>query len=230
MTEQQWLTAADPGPMLNWHASGAKRWLLFWLNLGTNRRTTRRILRFAGACCVRGYTEIEISSWDGELLQLVALGSGVIQIQDFEKCMWEIQPELEPIEVYAKWRAEEAARDRGIHLAWEEARGIAARDDRTEPISDPTAAQRYMTEESKAQAGLLRDILGNPFRHTTLDPRWLTSTVRGLAQCIYADRAFDRLPILLDAGCYNEALLSHCHSPEPHVRGCWVIDLLLGKE
>jgi hypothetical protein len=55
-----------------------------------------------------------------------------------------------------------------------------------------------------------------------------------IAQGIYAGRAFDRLPILhdalLDAGCDDEAILSHCRCEGPHVRGCWVIDLLLGKE
>jgi hypothetical protein len=44
---------------------------------------------------------------------------------------------------------------------------------------------------------------------------------------------FDLLPILADAlqeaGCTNSDILQHCHSPRPHVRGCWVVDLLLGK-
>jgi hypothetical protein len=55
-----------------------------------------------------------------------------------------------------------------------------------------------------------------------------------IAQGIYEERAFDRLPILhdalLDAGCDNEDMLTHCRSEGPHVRGCWVVDLILGKE
>jgi hypothetical protein len=55
-----------------------------------------------------------------------------------------------------------------------------------------------------------------------------------LAQAIYEERAFDRLPILADAleesGCYNADLLAHCRSDGPHVRGCWAVDLVLGKE
>jgi hypothetical protein len=82
--------------------------------------------------------------------------------------------------------------------------------------------------------GLLRDVAGNPFRPVTADPAWLTSTVRTLAAGIYADRAFDRLPILADAlqdaGCEAADILDHCHAGGPHVRGCWVVDLLLGKE
>jgi hypothetical protein len=82
-------------------------------------------------------------------------------------------------------------------------------------------------------AALLRCIAGNPFRPVMLDPSWLTSTVVALAESIYADRAFDRLPILADAlqdaGCENEDVLAHCRGAGPHARGCWVVDLLLGK-
>jgi hypothetical protein len=81
---------------------------------------------------------------------------------------------------------------------------------------------------------LLRCVAGNPFRPVIADPRWRTSTALGLAETIYADRAFDRLPILADAledaGCDNADLLAHCRGEGPHVRGCWVVDLILGKE
>jgi hypothetical protein len=81
---------------------------------------------------------------------------------------------------------------------------------------------------------VLRDIFGNPFRPITLDPRWLTSSVLDLAGAIYEERAFERVPILadalMDAGCENEDILDHCRGDGVHVRGCWVVDLLLGKE
>jgi hypothetical protein len=77
-------------------------------------------------------------------------------------------------------------------------------------------------------------VLGNPFRPTAVDPRWRTTDVLGLARGIDEDRAFDRLPILADAltdaGCDHEEVLAHCRSPGPHVRGCWVVDLVLGLE
>jgi hypothetical protein len=83
-------------------------------------------------------------------------------------------------------------------------------------------------------AELLRDVFGNPFRPVTADPAWLSSTVTAMARGIYADRAFDRLPILADAlqdaGCDHEDVLAHCRGPGPHARGCWVVDLALGKE
>ncbi len=91
------------------------------------------------------------------------------------------------------------------------------------------------SEDSPHQVarGLILCTLGNPFRPVTLEPAWLTSTVRSLAEGIYAERAFDRMPILADAleeaGCDNADLLAHCRGDGPHVRGCWVVDLVLGK-
>jgi hypothetical protein len=80
---------------------------------------------------------------------------------------------------------------------------------------------------------ILRDIFGNPFRPVSLDPSWISSTVTSLAQAIYDDHAFDRMPILADAledaGCTNQDILAHCRGGGEHVRGCWVVDLLLGK-
>jgi hypothetical protein len=81
---------------------------------------------------------------------------------------------------------------------------------------------------------LIRDIFGNPFRPVAFDPRWRTADALGLARAVYEDRAFDRLPLLadalMDAGCAGEQILDHCRGPGPHVRGCWVVDLVLGKE
>ena len=79
----------------------------------------------------------------------------------------------------------------------------------------------------------LHDIFGNPFRPITINPSWLTSTVLALAQGIYEEKASDRMPILadalLDAGCDNEDVLNHCRQSGEHVRGCWVVDLILSK-
>jgi hypothetical protein len=89
-------------------------------------------------------------------------------------------------------------------------------------------------KEFNAQADLLRDIFGNPFRPITLLPEWRTSTVLALATGIYEEKAFDRMPILADAlgdaGCDNEEILQHCRSETVHTRGCFVVDLILGKE
>lgn len=89
------------------------------------------------------------------------------------------------------------------------------------------------SQERIAQANLLRDIFGNPFRKVKFNKKWRSSTVVALAKEIYEAKAFDQLPILADAlqdaGCENEDILTHCRGPGPHVRGCFVVDLLLGK-
>jgi hypothetical protein len=85
----------------------------------------------------------------------------------------------------------------------------------------------------RRQAAILRDIFGNPFRHNSFDPAWVTPQVKALVQRIYDDSAFDRLPHVADAlekaGCDNGELLAHCRGPGPHAKGCWVVDLLLAK-
>lgn len=77
-----------------------------------------------------------------------------------------------------------------------------------------------------------RDILA-PFHSAAINSAWLTRVVAALAVTVYDDGAFDRLPILADAledaGCTNADILNHCRQPGEHVRGCWVVDLLLGK-
>jgi hypothetical protein len=88
--------------------------------------------------------------------------------------------------------------------------------------------------ETQRQLRLFHDIFRNPFRPITFSPTWRTSDVLLLAQGIYNERAFDRMPILADAlqdaGCDNTDILDHCRDTStPHARGCWVVDLVLGK-
>jgi hypothetical protein len=90
--------------------------------------------------------------------------------------------------------------------------------------------------ERTGQAHLIRCIFGSIFRSVSAKPFWVSwneGAIKALAQRIYIERAFDRLPILADAledaGCDNVDILTHCRQPGEHVRGCWVVDLLLGK-
>jgi hypothetical protein len=91
-----------------------------------------------------------------------------------------------------------------------------------------------LTAESETQAAFLRDIFGNPFRQVTFSPEWRTDTAIALACTMYESRDFSAMPILADAlqdaGCDNDDVLNHCRGTGPHVRGCWVCDLVLGKE
>jgi hypothetical protein len=95
-------------------------------------------------------------------------------------------------------------------------------------VENGDAAERF------AQAALLRDIFGPlPFRPVVFTPEWRTDTALTLARQMYDSRDFSAMPILADAlqdaGCDNDDILDHCRRPGEHVRGCWVVDLVLGK-
>ncbi|HJT77523.1 MAG TPA: hypothetical protein VJ739_10020, partial [Gemmataceae bacterium] len=89
--------------------------------------------------------------------------------------------------------------------------------------------------ERAAQAALLRDLFGNPFRPPpALGPAWRGGAVPRLARAVYDERAFDRLPLLADAleraGCTDTAVLAHARGAGEHARGCWLLDALLERQ
>lgn len=123
--------------------------------------------------------------------------------------------------------------DRVIEVAGLESRGFGRREANQ-------AMQRRVCD-------LFREVIGNPFvRRVVVGPEWVASgggvtagmirvgeTARAVALGIQADQAFDRLPVLADAleddGCADAELLSHLRDKRAHVRGCWALDLALGK-
>jgi hypothetical protein len=141
--------------------------------------------------------------------------------------------------------AMEAARHAAIDAAFAAAdppsrRSIELVDDDIVDASAARYPERFRGEKEK-QCSVLRDIFGNPFRRVQIEPGLRAGSVVKLASAAYADRGLPsglldttRLAILADAleetGCTNADILNHCRSPGPHVRGCWVVDLLLGKE
>ena len=106
---------------------------------------------------------------------------------------------------------------------------------------DDWAAEDQVEKAAKKQlARVLREVLGNPFKPPRFEPNWRTSTVVDLARGIFAERTFDRLPLLadalLDADCDEEQILRHCRGteigakePVQHIRGCWVVELILER-
>jgi hypothetical protein len=88
-------------------------------------------------------------------------------------------------------------------------------------------------DELEALAPVVREIFGNPFCPVAFSPSWRTTTAVALARQMYESRGFGAMPILADAiqdaGCDNEDILNHCCVSGVHVRGCWVVDLVLGK-
>lgn len=103
---------------------------------------------------------------------------------------------------------------------------VHARWARNKPVEPGVSAAR--------QAGFLRDLFGNPFRPVAFNSDWRTDTVVALARQVYGAYEFGAMPILADAlqdaGCDSDDILNHCRSDGPHVRGCWVCDLVLVKE
>lgn len=98
-------------------------------------------------------------------------------------------------------------------------------------LNHPAGSQQPVS--GVVSCDLLRCIFGNPFRPIVFADSWRSETAVALASAIYAERAFDRLPILADAleeaGCDHADVLSHCRGSGPHARGCWVVDRVLGK-
>jgi hypothetical protein len=112
----------------------------------------------------------------------------------------------------------------------------------------PRGRKRTAAEKTRRQiCDLVREIIGNPFRPWKVVPDFLgggvvqpdgktvrlTDAARRLAEGIRADQAFDRLPILADAleeaGVTDAEMLAHCRREGGHVRGCWALDVVLGK-
>ena len=103
-------------------------------------------------------------------------------------------------------------------------------------------ADELLGLERAAQSALVRDIF-TPFRPVAVGPAWLTrraGAVPSLAQAAYDERDLPaghldpaRLAVLADAldeaGCTDADVLNHLRGPGPHARGCWAVDLLLGK-
>jgi hypothetical protein len=101
-------------------------------------------------------------------------------------------------------------------------------------------AQAAREAERSRLCGLLHEVMGNPFRPAVGLPVDVSRTVPYLAEAAYANRESPsgeldpaRLAVLSDAleeaGCADADLLAHLRSPGPHVRGCWAVDLILGK-
>lgn len=207
MTEEEWLKCIDPQPMLEFlrgRASGRKP-----------RVSERKIRLFAVACSRR--------IWD----RIDALGRRAVDVAEmFADGL------AGPDEMRA---ARLACQGAGGQAAWYAAATNSTIAARNAALSAQAGAAMLGTEadEIRAQAKLLREIVGDPFRPLSVDPAWLTPGVVNLAQATYDERAFDRMPELAGelekAGCDNDNILAHCRAPGLHVRGCWVIDLLLGK-
>lgn len=125
-------------------------------------------------------------------------------------------------------------------IAIEKVRRIEEGNRQRSELDEFEAEEKRERAARKLLAAFLREIVGNPFRPPRFEEAWRTSTAVQLARGIFDERAFDRTVILadalLDADCDEEAVLRHLRGTELgvkeqpiHVRGCWVIELVLGR-
>jgi hypothetical protein len=217
MTDAEWLSATAPERLLNWLQRSKRR-----------RPTLRKLQLLANAFADRIADRF--------------IDPVSIAVREFMERMAESH--LSQDEYLVEWRKWQSALDtlepHGHILAWAvrvSQPGIWVRFGA--PEKQVLAVAGYVSSmlgaaEQAAQVEALRDIIPNPYRPATFSPSWRTSTDTALAQQMYESRNFSTLPILADAiqdaGCEMDDILNHCRGPGPHVRGCWVVDLVLGKE
>lgn len=196
----------------------------------------RRLFLFSVACFERNEVFKELDQQTQSMLE--AIIEAAKQYVDYPDRRQELTSLLEqeqvPIEVQRSFQPRNPWV--GAYNSSNESMKLVVREPITRGFNSPERLA-----EKKLQTDLLRDIFHNPFAKEPieLDPNWRTSTVVELANTIYHEKAFDRMPVLADAledaGCTNQEVLDHCRKDQgadqcSHVRGCWVVDLILGKE
>lgn len=230
MTEAEWLCCGDPVRMMAAltngsepleHADGRSQY-------GGKLIGDRKFRRFAIACCrsVWHLLTDERSRKAVEVAERRADGEGSLA------------------EFNAAKEAAYRAVPNGPDFTIEDTVALAMFDDPPQVVEHLFALNAAFLAEHfplDAQADLIRELVGNPFREMR-SPRafgglmkvgWLTPNVLHVAEDIYRRGAFDEVGVLADAleeaGCGNADLLGHLRSPVPHTRGCWALDLILGR-
>ena len=225
MTEQQWLTCTDPAPMLEF----------LW-----SKASDRKLRLFVCACCRRIWPLLK----DERSRKVVEVGEQFADALTDDKCREDalLAADRPMLALQRYLRKSRVPRPLPKALS----AGIAARLACWPASSYAGAVDACVTHTRQALdpcgdprlCDLMRDIFGNPFRPSPPLPQavlaWDNSTAARIAQAIYDERDFGRLPVLGDAleeaGCTDADILAHCRSAGPHVRGCWVVDLILGKQ
>jgi hypothetical protein len=241
MTEQEWLECADPDAMLQ--------------TLQANERNRRKLLLFAYGCCRTAWPLLPIPVIREAIGMCEAFADGLVVqervgrgAREARKAAEQVSSDQERLAPRAVACLADAVADtaRLLYLQsrvtssvafaeqWQAAEDAVFHARRVWSAMNWSASADQVKAERYAQTRLLRDIIGNPFRPVTLDPAWRTPAVVQVARSLYEERRFEDLPVLADAleeaGCQDAAVLGHCRGPGPHVRGCWVLDLVLGKE
>ena len=240
MSEQEWLTSRDPAKMLRW----------------LDRPQGDRKLLLSAVACLRANWHLLILESSRKAVEWTELyADGLVERdEEYHRLEWrsegaayylEMQAEPDAIE---RWSAE--AESHGQPRLNRLTGLIDVREtapDLRQHIDAAYMANQLMTHDPDVllervirspvqllSPALLRDIFANPFRPVGFDSAWRTSTAVAMAKGMYDSRDFTAMPILADAlqdaGCDDDDVLSHCRAEHGiHVRGCWVIDLVLGN-
>jgi hypothetical protein len=223
MTEAEWLGGQNPYLLLTYLAQSAGSGNV--VSHVSEPKQARKLRLFA-VCCGRlihnrmpnaaGRAAIELAERfaDGRV--------SAAELKSSHRAVWKVWHTMrEDSHSTALWTAAWVTDSRNAQAACQSASGF-------EVVVGKTDASSVLL------CALVRDIFSNPFRPVTFTPEWRTDTAIALARQIYESREFAVMPILADAlqdaGCDNADILSHCRGDGPHIRGCWVVDLVLGKE
>jgi hypothetical protein len=220
MTESEWLACRNPDD-------------LYFDRFYSNPKPMRKLRLFACGCCrliwehirdPRSRAAVEAAElYADELITDEALNN---PFDAAEEASDEIEARIpKPIDQGASMAAKltiQAPSDVAHPVAW---------------VLAHAQAEEVFTESLKRNlatlADVFRDVFGNPFRMPHFNNSWLAPEVQALARLIYDTKDFTRMPelarVLEAAGCGDQEFLNHCASQHVHVKGCWVLDQLLGK-
>jgi len=204
VTANDWLSCADPDRLLD----------------ALRGRISPRQLRLFACACRRRVPAVRADEHLARAVEVIErCADGLAGRRALEAAL----AAAEAVEAEGTGPARAAAR--AVVASWSTAEHAASAAARAAP--DPAA-------ERTRQAGMLRDIVGDPFRPVPVDMAWLErhgGLVGSITRSIYDEGRFGDLPVLADAledaGCAAAELLGHLRGPGPHVRGCWAVELVL---
>jgi hypothetical protein len=209
MTEDEWLACTDPTPMMDFLRGKASK---------------RKLRLFACACWRRQWRFLTREEDRSAVAVAERFADGLASTEDLPEPFDENGRSAWPYVCYP------ATEDAPYHA------DVAAYMIAGESANAAGDSETIFDAERGRQTDLVRDIFGNPFRPVAIKPSWLSwnsATITKMAKVIYEELRFADLLILADAledaGCENPDILNHCREPSEHVRGCWVVDLLLSK-
>ena len=215
MTEQEWRECVHPKPMLEW----------------LRGRTSDRKVRLFACICARRIVEAINEVCEFGAASVVALSedladgrANATEVEQARANNWGIGA-IGPV-VSATYAEQATIAAEPFEAAFgaagwgADAFGMMARNNRQSELT--------------TQAAFVRDIFDDHFCSIAFSPEWHTDTALALARQMYDSRDFSAMPVLADAlqdaGCDSADILGHCRGPNLHARGCWVVDLVLGKE